>query len=444
VPDLVVPVESERLTGRVNHEYRPAAVDPLLSTRRCRPGAQAGDQQRAVYGRSVLRSLVLPVYLPCFFINGGTAMLVPLLPLYLDDVGLSDSALGLVIAAAGVGGMASQVGWGRLIDRLGDNAVMALSVGVIVASVAVFGVIGSAIALGALRLAGGMGSAGWILSRQTFLTRMTDPVSRGKAMALFGGTTRTAFLVGPLVAGIVAETAGFTTAFFVSAAATGAGLLPLLAWRSSGDQGNGATPASTERPSLRPHLRSLVLAGTGQVLVIAVRTGRFVVLPLIGTDVGLSASEVGLLVSIGGLADLLLFPVSGFLMDRFGRLHAIVPAFSLMGVGLMVLAVSTTGVGVTIAAIVIGVGNGLGSGTMLTLSADLAPATAPSGFLAALGTIRDAGKVAGPAAVGIITDAASLSVSAVTMGTISFVAAAVIAFGIGETLTRSFPEPAVG
>jgi MFS family permease len=383
------------------------------------------------------------VYLPCFFINGGTAMLVPLLPLYLDDVGLSDSALGLVIAAAGVGGMASQVSWGRLIDRLGDNAVMALAVGVIVASVAVFGVIGSAVALGALRLAGGMGSAGWILSRQTFLTRVTDPVRRGKAMALFGGTTRTAFLVGPVVAGVVAETAGFATAFLVSAAATGAGLLPLLAWRSSLEQGNGAAPASTERPSLRPHVRALALAGTGQVLVITARTGRFVVLPLIGTDVGLSASEVGLLVSIGGLADLLLFPLSGFLMDRFGRLHAIVPAFSLMGAGLFMLALSTTGIGVTVAAIVIGVGNGLGSGTMLTLSADLAPAVAPSGFLAALGTIRDAGKVAGPAAVGIITDAASLSVSATTMGAISLVAVAVITFGIGETLHRSLPEPAV-
>lgn len=371
-------------------------------------------------------------------------MLVPLLPLYLDAAGLSDSALGLVIAAAGVGGMVSQVGWGRLIDRLGDNTVMVIAVLVIVASVAVFGAIASAVALGALRLAGGMGSAGWILSRQTFLTRMTDPVRRGKAMAYFGGTTRTAFLVGPVVAGVVAETAGFATAFLVSAIVTGAGLLPLLAWRSAGEDRTGTTPTSADRPSLRPHIRSLVLAGTGQILVIAVRTGRFVVLPLIGADVGLSPGEVGVLVSIGGLADLLLFPVSGFLMDRFGRLYAIVPAFSLMGVGLFVLALSATGIGVTIAAIVIGVGNGLGSGTMLTLSADLAPAVAPSGFLAALGTIRDAGKVAGPAAVGIITDAASLSVSAIAMGSISLVAAAVIAFGIGETLDRSSPELALG
>ena len=390
----------------------------------------------------MLRSLVLPVYLPCFFINGGTAMLVPLLPLYLTETGLSDSALGLVIAAAGVGGMASQVGWGRLIDRLGDNAVMALAVAVIAVSVAVFGVIASAVALGALRFAGGMGSAGWVLSRQTFLTRSTDPVNRGKAMALFGGTTRTAFLVGPVVAGVVAEAAGFEVAFLVSAIATGLGLTPLLVWRRTGVHHNGSTPTASVRPSLRPHLRSLVLAGTGQILVITVRTGRYVVLPLIGADVGLSPRDVGFLVSIGGLADLLLFPVSGLLMDRFGRLYAIVPAFCLMGVGLFVLALSTTGFGVTAAAVVIGVGNGLGSGTMLTLSADLAPAVAPSGFLAALGTIRDAGKVAGPAAVGIITDAASLSVSSTVMGITAIVAAGVIAFGIGETLHRS-PAPAI-
>lgn len=391
----------------------------------------------------MLRRLVLPVYLPCFFINAGTAMLAPLLPLYLADVGVTESVLGLVIAAAGIGGMVSQVGWGRLIDRLGEDVVLVLAVAVIVASVAVFGVIGSAAALGALRLLGGAGSAGWILSRQTFLTHATDPATRGKAMALFGGTTRSAFLVGPIVAGAVAEFAGFPTAFALSAITTGLGAVPFFFLRERRDDEQPATDVAVippNRPSLRPHLRNLMLAGAGQILVITVRTGRFVVLPLVGEAVGLSPADVGLLIGLGGFADLLLFPVSGVLMDRFGRLAAIVPAFTLMGAGLFLLAVASTGLAVTIAAVVIGIGNGLGSGTMLTLSADLAPAVAPSGFLAALGTIRDAGKVAGPLAVGVITDVASLSVSASVMGATSIVAVAVIVFGIGETLERS-PQP---
>lgn len=396
----------------------------------------------------MLRPLILPVYLPCFFINGGTSMLAPLLPLYLADVGMSESVLGLVIASAGVGGMISQIGWGRLIDRVGDNTVLILAVAVIACSVAVFGVIGSAIALGALRLFGGAGSAGWVLSRQTFLTHATDPATRGKAMALFGGTTRSAFLVGPVLAGFVAEFAGFPAAFLMSAATTGLGAVPLLFLRqrdtAPGAEGKAdGTPPPISRPSLLPHVRSLLLAGSGQVLVIAVRSGRFVLLPLIGEAVGLSPTDVGLLIGLGGLADLLLFPLSGLLMDRYGRLYAIVPAFTFMGAGLFLLAAATTGFAVTIAAVVIGLGNGLGSGTMLTLSADLAPAEAPSGFLAALGTIRDAGKVAGPLAVGIITDAASLSVSATVMGATSLAAAAVIAFGIGETLDRSTPPAEV-
>lgn len=392
----------------------------------------------------MLRRLILPVYLPCFFINGGTAMLVPLLPLYLASVGLSESVLGVVIAAAGVGGMASLIGWGRLIDRLGENTVLVLSVAVIVCSVAAFGVIGSAVALGALRLFGGAGSAGWVLSRQTFLTHATDPQTRGKAMALFGGTTRSAFLVGPVIAGAVAEVAGYPTAFLVCAITTGAGAVPLLFLPQGVGQGHRSGPAAGResdkhgaRPSLLPHTRNLILAGSGQVLVIAVRSGRFVVLPLIGESVGLSPADVGFLVGLGGLADLMLFPVSGVLMDRFGRLYAIVPAFTMMGAGLFLLAAATTGLAVTIAAVVIGIGNGLGSGTMLTLSADLAPAEAPSGFLAALGTIRDAGRVAGPLAVGVITDAASLSVSATVMGATALAAAAVIAFGIGETLDKT-------
>ncbi len=401
------------------------------------------DQTRTSTVAAVLRSLALPVYLPCFFINGGTAMLVPLLPLYLADVGLSDSTLGLVIGAAGLGGMVSQIPWGRLIDRTNENVVLVFAVAMMALSVAIFGVVGSAIALGALRFIGGAGSSGWILSRQTFLTHATDAPTRGKAMALFGGTTRTAFLVGPVVAGVIAQVAGFATAFLVSGIVTAVGVLPLLLWRKAVERDLRPSSSHLERPSLRPYVRSLALAGTGQVLVIAVRSGRFVVLPLVGIAVGLSESEVGFLIGLSGLADLLLFPVSGFLMDRFGRLFAIVPAFTLMGVGLFLLAAANTGATVTAAAIVIGIGNGLGSGTMLTLSADLAPANGPSGFLAALGTIRDTGKIAGPVVVGVVTDAASLPVSSVVLGITSLFAAAVIVFGIGETLDRSTPELAV-
>ncbi len=394
----------------------------------------------------MLRRLVLPVYLPVVLVNGGTAMLVPLLPLYLVDEGLSEFDVGAVIAAAGVGGMLSQIWIGRVLERRTESSVMFASLLLMAVTVGPLGLVSTAVMLAGLRLVSGIGSAGWLLSRQTFLTRVVEPETRGRAMALFGGTTRFAFLVGPLLAGALADAFGFDVGFLVAGCAMAAGMVPLLVWhRADGALAPRVTrspdDADVARPSLRDHRRPLAVAGLGQVLVIAVRQGRFVVLPLIGAAIGLSPAQVGGLVGIGAFADLLLFPVSGYLMDRFGRLTAIVPSFALMGVGLLVLAGTRSVEGVTVAAVIIGVGNGMGSGTMLTLSADLAPPESPSGFLAALGTIRDLGRIFGPLLVGIVADVAGLGPSAVVLGLLAFVAVAVIVFGVGETRDARVPDP---
>jgi len=371
-------------------------------------------------------------------------MLVPVLPLYLADTGLSATSIGIVIAAAGAGGMLSQIALGQALTHRSETSVMVASVALMAATTALLGAVGGAVALATLRLFGGVGSAGWLLSRQTFLTRTVGIGVRGRAMAVFGGTTRVAFLIGPLLGGYIADQYGFRFAFTAIAAIGLTGALPVLIWQKRAADSSGPAERrvnKSERPSLRPHRRALLTAGFGQVLVVAVRQGRFVVLPLIGLSIGLSASEVGVLIGIGSLADLVLFPASGYIMDRFGRLMAICPALILMGVGLLLLAVADTRLAVTIAAAVIGVGNGLGSGTMLTLSADLAPLQSPSNFLAALGTIRDAGRIAGPFLVGWSADRAGLSWSAAMLAVLAFVAVVVFIVGVGET-RQITPTPA--
>lgn len=254
-------------------------------------------------------------------------------------------------------------------------------------------------------------------------------------MSVFGGTTRLAFLIGPLVSGLVAANAGFAAAFAVAGISMLAGLVPLLFWQRRSPLGildRTSAPKPTATP-ISPHMKTLAIAGAAQICVMAARQGRFVVLPLLGDEVGLREDQIGALVAVGGFFDLLLFPVAGYLMDRFGRLSAIIPSFSLLGVGLLVLAAVNTTTGITIAAIVIGLGNGLGSGTMLTVSSDLAPIEGPSEFLGALGMIRDSGRVGGPFLVGLLADQTGLDASAAALGAIAFVGTAIFWFGLGET-----------
>jgi MFS family permease len=190
-------------------------------------------------------------------------------------------------------------------------------------------------------------------------------------------------------------------------------------------------------PAIRAHWRPLLLAGVVPLLVMTVREGRFVVLPLIGDELGLRPTAIGAVITVGTAADLLLFPAAGWIMDRFGRLFAMIPAFSLITVGLVLLGLADDTRAVVLAGAVIGVGNGLSSGSMLTLGSDLAPGDATAPFLAGLAAMQDGGRVVGPLLVGAVAGAASLGTASVVLAGVLVVAMVWLVLVIGETRHNS-------
>lgn len=385
-----------------------------------------------------LRKLVIPVYLPIVLGTVGTGMLIPVLPLYLTDQGLSLGSVSLVLAGVGIGSMAGSVPAGEILGRFGERFAMVVSFIALVAATAPLGFTDAVTALLALRIVFGMASAMLRLSRQTFVTRRVATLQRGRSLSFVGGSFRMALLIGPFLGGYLADTVGYRWTFATAALFAAAGLVP--AWWSARSpmpllpEAEGVHERSLGMVAgLRQHWRRLALAGPVPLLVMAVREGRFVVLPLIADDLGLSATEVGGLVTVSTAADLLLFPLAGFLMDRFGRLSAMVPAFSLVIVGLVLLAIAESSIAVVVAGVVMGVGNGIGAGTMLTLGSDLAPANAAGPFLAGMSLMQGAGRIVGALLVGLVGDTLGLSAAALAFAIVMGVAIAWLVGVIGES-----------
>ena len=388
-----------------------------------------------------LWGLFVPVYLPWMTGGLGVAMVLPILPVYLTDSGLSFSMASVVLAAAGLGAMLGGLPVGAMLGRLGERRVLLIALVAMGIATIALGLTTAVIALTALRLAHGVGQIGLRLSRQTFITRTVATDMRGRSLALMGGSMRFAMLLGPILGGVLVDQVGYTWTFAISGSATLTGLIPALLSETA--EGDVASPAAGEAgadgslwAALRRHRRTLLIGGFGPALIMAVRQGRSIVIPLIGDSLEMSASAIGLLVSVGTGADLLLFPVAGILMDRFGRLAAIVPSFSLIGIGLLVLSTADSVTGVLVAGVIIGIGNGMGSGTMLTLGSDLAPADSPGQFLSALASIQNMGRIIGPMLVGWFADAAGLGAAAVALAVTTFLAIAWIVLLIGETAGR--------
>ncbi|MEO6654105.1 MAG: MFS transporter [Ilumatobacteraceae bacterium] len=383
-----------------------------------------------------LGQLVLPVYLPMIAGTIGTGMLIPVLPLSLEASGLTLKSVSIVLASAGLGAAIASLPTGSLLARVGERTVLVLSLAVLAITTAALGATTAVLGLVALRMGAGAAGVGLRLSRQTYISRRVVGHRRGRSMAMIGGSYRLSLFVGPLLGGFVADRAGFTTAFVVAGVATAIGLIPSL--RSGRSEpaivGHGTAQFGVV-DGLRRHWRLLLLAGVVPLLVMTVREGRFVVLPLISDDLGLGPTAVGLVVSVGTAADLLLFPVAGSIMDRFGRLYAIIPAFTMIAVGLVLLGLAQSTTAVVVAGAVIGIGNGLSAGTMLTFGSDLAPADSTAPFLAGLAAMQDAGRVGGPLVVGAVGAAAGLGTAAIALAIILVVAVVWLVVVIGETGT---------
>ena len=143
-------------------------------------------------------------------------MIIPVLPLYLRDNGLSYQLVTSVLAAAGVGALVGQVPIGAVISRLGEWRVVIGATLLLGVSITALGLTTTTVALAVFRFAGGIGNTGWTLSRSSFVSTWVEPHVRGRVSSTFGGVIRAAWLTGPLLGGFVASRYGFTAAFAVT------------------------------------------------------------------------------------------------------------------------------------------------------------------------------------------------------------------------------------
>ena len=366
-------------------------------------------------------------------------MLVPTLPLYLSNETDSLTLTSVVLAAAAIGGLVANVPVGALVQRLGER--VGFIGGIAVGAVGVFALaLSQGIWLPFLAcLVAGAGQSARLLARQSYARRAIGPAIRGRLMSLYGGLGRVALLLGPLLGGFVGESIGFRAAFGIAGCLMAVAVVAAMLAGPGADGRPNAQRRSASQGTMtviREHGRIIGLAGLGQMGASLIRVGRLTVVPLYGASIGLDLSDVGVVVAIAGGLDLLLFPVAGWIMDRFGRLYAIVPSFIIMSAGLALIPLADTFTSLAAAALLIGFGNGIGSGTMLTLSTDLAPAGNPAEFLGLIRLLADLGRILGPLAVGIVADQFSLGASALVLASAGIATALLFVFGIGEPETE--------
>ncbi len=387
------------------------------------------------------RSLIGPLFVPTFL----TAMLLgiadPVLPLYLQESGASYAVVGIVISALEIGRLIAALPSSGVLTRFTMRRTMLAGLGILTAALLVMAMVSTLAVVFAAWLLAGIGLTLYELARHQFIAVHIANQTRGRAVALIGGVFRLAGVIGPIVGGWVAQTAGYRAPFWVMAGL--AVVTAVIVLRYMPPQLRPTQPFSLSAygkelaETFRENRQVLLVAGSGQLMMQLVRRTRSVIVPLYAANIiGLDVASVGVVISIGAALDTVLFPVAGWLIDRFGRKMAIIPSLLLQASGLLLMPLAATFAGLVSVVCLIGFGNGISAGTMLTLGADLAPQERRTPFLGLWRISNSLGFALGPNIVGTVAALLTLPLASMAAGVIGLFAAVLFYRFVPETLER--------
>ena len=299
-------------------------------------------------------------------------MVVPILPVYVRDLGASGLWLGLAFSGFAITQTPLTPVIGRLGDRLGRRRfiIIGLSIYVIIGIGLSFATSFQAVAL--LRMGMGIGSACMFPSALAMVAELSPQGKEGRYMGLFMVSFTAGFGIGPLFGGLLTDAFGLELTFLtMSGAAMFALLLVAILMPSE-----GASHDSKEEdvPSIRVMFRDLRVWALF-VFNFAFGFGMGSVMTFIAifmTDSLLaSATLVGLVVGSRAILSSVLQPLFGRLADRIPR-HYMVAAGGLLlaaATGVIPLAPS---VGVLLLIFLfLGVGESVAQPASLAITTDL-------------------------------------------------------------------------
>lgn len=379
-----------------------------------------------------------------FSVAVGFGIVVPAIPIFAKQFGVSNTAAGAVISAFAFMRLVSALGSGRLVNRLGERVVLATGIGIVAVSSALAGLAQSYPQLLLLRGIGGIGSAMFTVSAISLLLRVSPPDQRGRATGMWQSGFLLGAIAGPALGGPLTAIS-LRAPFFVYAAtlAAAGGIGMLFLTHTPLHEREAAAKQAPQRTTLGQALR---ISGYRAALVTNLGNGwalfgvRSSLIPLFVTSgLGASATWVGIGFFVSAATQGALLLPAGRLADHTGRRPAMIigATVATLSMGLIatfeslplyVLAMALFGVGAAFLAV--------------APSAAVGDVVAGRGgtVVAAFQMTADLGAVTGPLVAGWLAD--TYSFGAAFAATTAVLAAGILAAAVSrETRNLTQPDP---
>ncbi|MBL0888690.1 MFS transporter [Myceligenerans indicum] len=385
------------------------------------------------------RDIAVVAYAPAVTSSIGRGAVLPVLAIHAGALGASTAVAAFVVALLGIGQLVNSLPSGALVARLGERRTLVIA-GLVdaVAMVAAF-LATSVWLLCACIVVSGMTWTAFLLARQGFLIDAVPLSHRARAMALLGGSMRVGVLVGPLLGALLIHLFGIRSVFLLAAGASLVSAVIVTRMPDFGRVSRDVVPRPVHSV-LWEHRRTLLTLGMAVVIIGASRSVRTGLLPLWADHVHIDAAVVSLLFAVAGTIDILLTLPGGWLLDTRGRQVVAVPVVLAVGVGCLLLPLTSSALGVGAVMALIALGNGLGSGIVMTLGADAAPEEGRSQFLGGWRLCGDIGNTGGPLLVAAVAAVAPLAAASMGIGLLALAGTIWVGYWTGRAdRTRRTP-----
>jgi MFS family permease len=365
-----------------------------------------------------MRRLLILASVMVFFDVAFFAAIAPLLPGYVDELGLSKAQAGILSASYAAGTLLASLPAGFVASRVGPRAtVIAGLLGLGVASL-VFGLVHHILLLDAARFLQGIAGALIWSGAMTWLITTAPDDKRGSVIGTALGTAVAGALLGPALGAIAASVGTgpvFGSMLVVSVIlAAAAARMPEV-----------RTP---ERQSLREVVETMVSRPILEVAAfVAVPSLMFgaieVLVPLRIDSLGGGHGVIAGGFIAGAGLEAMLAPLAGRLSDRVGRRMPYVIGLSICAVAMASFAIAQALGTVLAALIVTSLGAGLCFAPALTLLSDTAEASRlHQGFAAGLSNVAWAsGQVLGGIGSGVVASLTGNAVPEIAIALLLFV-----------------------
>lgn len=371
-----------------------------------------------------------------FFDVAFFAAIAPLLPEYVDELGLSKAEAGILSASYAAGTLLMSLPAGFIASRVGPKRTVIAGLLLLGFASLVFGFAKDIALLDGTRFVQGIAGALIWSGALTWLITASPEEKRGSVIGAALGTAIAGALLGPAlgaVAGAVGTEPVFSSVLVITV------LLSIAAARLPESR-------APERQSLGEVMTTLVsrpiLQAAAFVAVPSVMFGAIEVLvPLRIDELGGSHGLIAGGFIAGAALEATLAPMAGRISDRVGRRLPYVIGLSICAVAMVAIALAATLGAVLAGLIITSLGAGLCFAPALTLISDVAESsTLHQGFAAGLSNMAWAsGQVIGGVGGGVV---ASLTGNAVPSIAITVLLAVTVVYAFRSMQSEAEPHPA--